>query len=226
MNNDDELNNGNGRENGGQSRNPINKLQHVQDTAEGISKGAGKASEVLKKSSEKHAQKAATQTGRKAATSTAKSAKRLQQAQKMATTAKNAQKVAATVAKLGKILAMIGWILLLIIIIIGLLVFILTGLGLIMSGLKEIAAGFRKALISLAVGSEQYVEEKEIADTLSYLQEMNYDLYGYGFSGLPNPLTQETDADGNVTKTELTYHNNIIGMQDESHVVAYRNIKA
>lgn len=134
-----------------------------------------------------------------------------------------AGKAAQVAAKLSKIIATVGWILLLLIAIIGLLAFIITGLGLIMSGLKEIVSGFLNAVNGFLNGKENIVEESSIVDTLSYLKEMDYDLYGYGFSGLPNPLTEESDDEGNVTK-KLTYSDSLWGNPEFEK--AYRNILA
>lgn len=136
-----------------------------------------------------------------------------------------AGKAAQIAAKLSKVIATVGWIILLIIAIIGLLTFIITGLGLIMSGLKSVAEAFRAALVGFIAGKEEIVSENSIVDTLSYLEEMDYDLYGYGFSAIPNPLTEEKDEEGNVTKKSLTYPGNWFGDNPEFQK-AYRNIRA
>ena len=180
-------------------------LKNAQNKAKNISKGAQKASERLQKSSKKHAGKALKQTGSKAAKTTAKSVKRAKQAQKMAKVAQNAQKVASLIAKLGPIIATVGLVVLLVIAIIGLLVFIITGLGLIMSGLQSIVTAFGDGLIAFVYGNQYVVHDDEVLDTLKYLQEMDYDLYGYGFSTLPDPIKETEDPDTGEVKKELGY---------------------
>ncbi len=210
-----------------------NPLANTKRKADNLSKGASKASEVMAKSAEKRAQKAMTQSGAKAAKSMTIASKRAKQAEKLSKVAKNAQKVSALIGKLGPIIATVGMIVLLIISIIGILVFILAGLGLILSGLESIATAFGDKLFALVSGSQNIVHDEEIVDTLKYLQEMDYDLYGYGFSRLPNPLEEEKDEEGNVTKTTLTYKSpgfftntfQAIDMTME-HNKAYRNIIA
>ncbi len=194
--------------NGGRNKRPKNRknpLRNAEKKAKNLSKGASKASEVMGKSAEKHAEKAIAQSGTKAAKSMGIASKRAKQAEKMAKVAKHAQKVSALIGKLGPIIAVIGSIVWFIISIIGILVFILAGLGLIMSGLESIVTSFGDKLLSLISGEQNIVHDEDIVDTLKYLKEMDYDLYGYGFSGLPNPLKEEKDEEGNVTETKLTY---------------------
>lgn len=193
--------------NGGNNKRPKNRkhpLSNTQKKAENISKGASKVSEKMAKSAEKHTQKAAVQSGAKATKSATMAAKRTKQAQKMAKVAKGAQKVAGIVAKLGPIIAVIGMIIVIIISVIGVLVFIIAGLGLIMSGLKSISQAFGDGLVKLIAGEEENVHDDEILDTLEYLQQMDYDLYGYGFSTVQNPIIEEQQGDGTVKK-ELAY---------------------
>ena len=226
---EDEMNESRKNDSQRQKKHP---LKNIENNAKNISKNAEKGSEILKKSGEKKAQQALNQTGKKAATTIAKSEKRIKQAEKMAKLAKVSSKVASTVAKLGPIIATVGMIILIIIAIIGLLVFIITGLGLIMSGLEDLSKGFRSALIGLVAGKENYVSDDAIVGTLSYLQEMDYDLYGYGFTGIPDPLIEETDENGNVTKKlkdpSETWAWGIFDAMDkaERYTKAYKNIRA
>lgn len=199
---EDELNQEKKRKNKRKGKHP---LKDAQKKAENVSKGAQKASDALKKSSEKYAKNAAKQGGKKAVKTAAKSTQRAKQTKKMASVAKNAQKIASLIAKLGPIIATVGLIILIIIIIIGLLVFIITGLGLIMSGLQSIVTAFGDGLLSFVYGEQYVVHDDEILDTLQYLQEMDYDLYGYGFSALPDPIKETTDPNTNETKKELGY---------------------
>ena len=50
-----------------------------------------------------------------------------------------------------------------------------------MAGLQSISSAFLDAVKNLWNGSENRVKEEPIIDTLSYLKEMDYDLYGYGY---------------------------------------------
>lgn len=187
--------------NGGNNKRPKNRkhpLSNTQKKAENISKGASKVSEKMAKSAEKHTQKAAMQSGAKATKSATMAAKRTKQAQKMAKVAKGAQKVAGIVAKLGPIIAVIGMIIVIIISVIGVLVFIIAGLGLIMSGLQKIATAFGDKVTGFILGKEHIVHDDDILGVLEYLQEMDYDLYGYGFSKLPDPIIQDDDGNNQL----------------------------
>lgn len=166
-----------------------NKAKNVENTANRISKNAGKASEALGKRAEKQATKAAMQSGAKAAQTGARAAKTAQHAQKLAQVASKASKVAETAAKLGKIIATVGWVLLIIFIIIGLIVFIIAGLGMIIAGLQEIAGKFLDFLSTKWDGSENNIKPEEIADVAQYLEEMGYDLFGYGFVTKEDAIT-------------------------------------
>ncbi len=181
-----------------------NPFRNVQDKAQQVQNISQGGQSILNKQAQKQMEKAATQQGAKAVKTAERAAKNAKRAERLGKISTQAAKVGKIAAKLGKILIKIGWILLIIIAIIGLLVFIITGLGLIMSGLKDIARAFGDKLVAFVYGSENIVHDDEILDTLSYLEEMDYDLYGYGFSTVPDPLTEEQDENGEIKK-KLTY---------------------
>lgn len=111
----------------------------------------------------------------------AKSEKMQKVASHLGKISKSATKIASTATQLTKIIATVGWIILLIIIVIGLLVFILTGLGFIMNGLKKVGATLLKCFDDAWDGEENTFNEEAIIDVADYLEEMGYDLFGYGF---------------------------------------------
>lgn len=191
-----------GKKSGGMSAK--NPLKNVKGKADQVQKMGQTGQKLLNNHANKLKEKAGKKTGEASAKLAAKAAKSAKYAEKMGKVASQAAKVGKMAAKLGKIIASVGWIILLIIAIIGLIVFILTGLGLIMSGLLEIAQAFGDALVGLISGKENIIHDDEILDTLTYLEEMDYDLYGYGFSTVPDPITEEEGTNGEKIK-KLTY---------------------
>lgn len=183
-----------------------NGAQNVENAAKGVSKLANQSSKKL-------TQKAAQQAGQQSAKTMAKATSRKKMSETAAKVATKAGKVAKVAAKLAKIMSTVGVIIIILIAIIGILVFIITGFGFIIGGLKEIGAKLWKELNSWIVGEENIVEDSTIIDTLSYLEEMDYDLYGYGFVRKDNALVEEKndedddeeDDETEVSKKKLAY---------------------
>lgn len=184
------------------------KLKGVEDKAKEVQKGANNRSEAHKKKAAQKGNKAkdlqgkasqggkgAAKAGQKASKATKQAAKHAKKAEKMAKVAAKAGKVATAASKLAAIVSTVGIVLLIIIAIIGILVFIITGFGLIMKGLQDLVDGFMDYMESLWGGEENIVETAQIAGVLSYLEEMDYDLYGFGFVTKENSLV---DADEEI----------------------------
>ena len=190
-----------------------NAADNTKNASEALSKGAQKATEFASKNTGRKAEKAS-----KAAERLSKTSQQLQKASK--TLSKGAQ----AAAKLTKLLIKGGIILLIILAVIGLIVFIIAGLGLILAGLKQIATSFLETFTNFANGTENNIRSEEILEVADYLEEMGYDLFGYGFTKLPNAVrtieseetgTSETpenddlddiDAESiNTTEKELVY---------------------
>lgn len=87
-----------------------------------------------------------------------------------------------TVKILSKILVSGGWVVLVIIVLIGIIMFFLTMPGLVMEKLKGLAKALGSAWADFWGGdSSADFPEARIYEVLDYLDEMGYDLKGYGF---------------------------------------------
>lgn len=227
---DEEEQNGGQQSQGRGSRGGLgSKLNNVKDKAENIQKGAQNRSDMHKKKATQKGNKAkdlqakagqggkgAAKAGQKAGKATKQAAKHAKKAEKMAKVAAKAGKVASAASKLAAIASTVGIVLIIIIAIIGILVFIIAGFGLIMKGLQDLVDGFMNYMESLWGGEENRVETDQIAEVLGYLQEMDYDLYGYGFVTKENALV---DADEAVEKKLATK------MGGEENLAKARRIK-
>ncbi len=105
---------------------------------------------------------------------------------------KIAKKVSETSAKLaskGSIFAALGpilfWVLIIIVAIIiavGIIMFFMTVPGMVMEQLKSFASDFADAVCSwFGADSAKQIEEQQTYDVLNYLEQMGYDIKGYGF---------------------------------------------
>lgn len=192
-----------------------NGAQNVENAAKGVSKLANQSSEKL-------TQKAAQQAGQQSAKTMAKATSRKKMSETAAKVATKAGKVAKVAAKLAKIMSTVGIIIIILIAIIGILVFIITGFGFIIGGIQQIIDGIGDWWTGWTQGAEQIVKEEEIVKTLSYLEEMQYDLFGYGFitdEKAALKTKEEKDDDGNVTSTKKS-----LGI-DDANDPAYNYIR-
>ncbi len=182
-------------------KNPARKPGEIEAKARAAQQTLNRGANIATKSAEKSAEKAVQASGKKAAKLTAKAAQKTKMAGNLTKAAAKAGKVAQVAAKLAKIMATVGIFILIFIAIVGLLVFLLTGLGLIMAGLQKVAQAFWDFCVNLTVGQENNIHADEIRDTLSYLEEMGYDVYGYGFVTKQDAYivkkTKEEDQYGN-----------------------------
>ena len=97
------------------------------------------------------------------------------------TAAKSAAKHSALTA-LGPILFWVIVVILIIIIIVGIVMFFITMPGMVMDKLKELAKNIADDFASFFGGdTTTFIENQAIYDTLDYLEQMGYDLKGYGF---------------------------------------------
>ncbi len=171
------------------------------DAAKGVAKNAGKVGDKLGSKAEKfqnkaNAQKAiaksnaGTRTGVKATTKAKKLEQKSEKIKKAAEKAKKvqqkAEKFAKIAAKIGKIITFFGVFILILLIIIGLLVFIISGWGMLLSGFKAIAEKFYDTCFAIMNGGENNVKDDDIVNLMKNIEEMGYDLYGYGFVGADN----------------------------------------
>lgn len=181
------------------------KKTNVAQRLQNGSKTADKLSQKASSGSKKLADFASKNSGGQKAKMAAKASKNLSKtAGRLAKASSKLAKGAKVAAKLTKFIATVGWIILLVLIIIGLIIFILTGLGLILGGLKEIAESLYQACLDLVNGQEQNVGEQEIIDTANYLEEMGYDLYGYGFTTKPHAIKETKEKKTTNTTTTTT----------------------
>lgn len=177
------------------------RLESRRDKFNGKANKQKKNSDKLKDKSDKLREKAGSKQGKdkekllkKADNKQKKADKKLSKMQKYQKKAAKAGKMAGKIAKLGKIIAILGEVILAVIIIIGLLVFILTGMGYILGGLESFGANMLDIIENLTEGAENNVESDEIAKALSEIQEMDYDLYTYGFVREEDALTETEDG--------------------------------
>ena len=103
--------------------------------------------------------------------------------------AKRAAETSAKLAAKSSIFAALGpilvWVLIIIvaiIVIVGIVMFFMTVPGMVMEQLKNFATNMAKTICSyFGADSTKQIEEQEIYDVLNYLEQMGYDLKGYGF---------------------------------------------
>lgn len=98
---------------------------------------------------------------------------------------KEATKKMATSSALKSLLPILSWvvvIILIIIIIIGIVMFFITMPGMVMDKLKELSGKMANIIAAYFGGdTTTFVNKQQIYDVLDYLEEMGYDLKGYGF---------------------------------------------
>ena len=98
---------------------------------------------------------------------------------------KSMTKNAAKQTLIKALLPVLTWVLvfiLILIIIIGIVMFFITMPGMVMDKLKELAKGVADAFSSFFGGDDTaQIDDEQIYETLDYLDQMGYDLKGYGF---------------------------------------------
>lgn len=152
----------------------------------------------------------AKNAGKNAGKKAAKAAKKAGKA------AKNAGKVAKGMPSLLAFFATpVGWVVLIIILIIiiiflviGIIGFLATAPGIMM---EKIANFFKDAIKDIyrdpTASTEIEVSDEAKVDLANYIQELGYDLVGYGFADSENI---EKDEDGNVTKVNKSNNNDYL----------------
>ena len=131
-----------------------------------VENGKNVSQELANKATQKVTQKMAKETGKKMAAK------------------------ASLMGPLGHIIAIAAPILIIIIILGGIILFLLTAPGLVIENLKKLAKEIADGLFSWFGGDKTtLVDDEKIFQTLDYLEEMGYDLKGYGF--LTDYMTQE-----------------------------------
>lgn len=175
------------------SRNPINRAadaaQNLADNANKATHKLGSTAGNMREKAEQKRQMASSAGNAQKSQKLAQQATKLEQragklekaAKKTSKVAEKAEKFAKFALKFGKIIAMIGLVILIIMIIVGLLVFIITGWGMLLSGFKQIAQGFLDTCEAIWAGEQTVVHDDEIINVMDNVQQMGYDLYGYGF---------------------------------------------
>lgn len=175
------------------SRNPINRAavaaQNLADNANKATHKLGSTAGKMREKAEQKRQMASSAGNAQKSQKLAQQATKLEQragklekaAKKTEKVAKKAEKFSKLALKLMKIIGFIGFWLLIIMIIIGLLVFIITGWGMLLSGFKQIAQGFLDTCEAVWAGKQTVVHDDEIINVMDNVQQMGYDLYGYGF---------------------------------------------
>jgi len=190
-------------------RNPSDKLKNLSNN---LNNTNNKMGSVAKNMQEKATSKMKLANSASKAGDAGKAGKLVGQAQKLEKRAEKIQKTAKKVEKmakkaekfsklalkLGKIIAIVGWIILILIIVIGLLTFIIMGWGMLLSGFKELSRGFFDTCKGYISGKESVVHDEEIVGVLKNIEEMGYDLYGYGFVS-----SREKDDEGNKIYYEI-----------------------
>ena len=100
---------------------------------------------------------------------------------------------------LGTILLWIAAIIVALIIIIGIIMFLITMPGMVMEKLKTMSRTIGRAFANFFGGdTTSIVSDEEIYDTLTYLEQMNYDLKGLGFLTEFVGLGYDDDNDGEI----------------------------
>ena len=100
---------------------------------------------------------------------------------------------------LGTILLWIAAIIIALIIIIGIIMFLITMPGMVMEKLKTMSRTIGRAFANFFGGdTTSIVSDEEIYDTLTYLEQMNYDLKGLGFLTEFVGLGYDDDNDGEI----------------------------
>ena len=124
-----------------------------------------------------------------------------QKAKNAAKTAKKAAKAAKTVkssALVVKILAL-AWpaiiVLVILFLLIGVAGFITSVPGLLMDKITEITSGLWDGFASFFVGNEAYIHKEDETKLANYLQNMGYDVVGFGFAA-PDEVTESQDGNG------------------------------
>ena len=131
-----------------------------------VENGKNVSQELANKATQKVTQKMAKETGKKMAAK------------------------ASLMGPLGHIIAIAAPILIIIIILGGIILFLLTAPGMVIENLKKLAKEIADGLFSWFGGDKTtLVDDEKIFQTLDYLEEMGYDLKGYGF--LTDYMTQE-----------------------------------
>lgn len=137
---------------------------------------------------------------RKAGQTAKKAGDMAKKAQKAAKAAGGAKKLAIV----GKIIA-VAWPVVLVIIIIflliGLISFITTVPGMMMDKLVEISSGFWKGFKSFFEGNAAYITEEDQTQLAEYIQNMGYDVVGYGFASPDEVSTTTTNTDTGSEET-------------------------
>ena len=139
------------------------------------------------------------ESGKKAVQESAeKAAQKVTQKMAKETTKKVAAK-ASLMGPLGHIIAIAAPILIIIIILGGIILFLLTAPGMVIEKLKGLGKALARGMASwFGADDTEMVDDTVIYQTLDYLEEMGYDLKGYGF--LTDYLTQ--DDYNNMTEKE------------------------
>ncbi len=98
---------------------------------------------------------------------------------------KTTTKNAATKSLIKSLLPILTWVLvfiIILIIIIGVVLFFITMPGMVMDKLKELSKNVGKGIAAFfGADTTKQVDDEEICDVLDYLEQMGYDLKGYGF---------------------------------------------
>lgn len=218
---------------GGGTRRPLsnvaNDLQNIADKANGLSnKMTSKAGKMREKAGAKR--QLANSTGgvrgqqltRNAQKLEKRAAKLEEKTKKVQKIAKKAENFSKLAMKLGKIIALLGFWILMIMIIIGLLTFILTGWGMLLSGFKQIAQNFFDTCKSIISGGETVVHDGDIVTALNNIEQMGYDLYGYGFVNAKDESVK--DDNGNYEFFDQDEEGNQTLIEKLEEKDAYRNI--
>lgn len=151
---------------------------------------------------------------------TKESIEKVKKAKEVAEKTQKVAKVTKAASVASTVLSVLGIVILVIfilLIIAGILVFILTGFGLIKQGLATTVNGALDWAIKTWKGEENVVDDQQIIDLGQYLQEIGYDLYGYGFVTEKDAIIEE---DG-VYKLGAKYSK--YGSDDNQN--AYRNLR-
>lgn len=96
-----------------------------------------------------------------------------------------------------------GWVLLIVIILIvliGFIMFFILMPGMVMNKIKEFADNFFGWCMEKLSGAENVIKEEEIAEVANYLENMGYDLKGYGF--VTGDVDEETIKEKNKEMLE------------------------
>ena len=140
---------------------------------------------------------------------------------------KSVAKKSALTTALGPILFWIAIIIVIIIIVIGIIMFFITMPGMVMEKLKNIFSEVGSYLAAFfGADTTQQIEDVMIYESLDYLEEMGYDLKGFGFlTGFYEDLNHFTDEEKEKIVEAFKNEKETPDLEERNNIKNYDDIK-